>query len=57
MLFRSPNVPYGSVGNGSSQHLAGAYFEQIAGVHRVVTDERAAGDAVDDAPPAQEEKA
>ncbi|MBL8386275.1 MAG: tripartite tricarboxylate transporter substrate binding protein [Burkholderiales bacterium] len=26
------NVPYGSVGNGSSQHLAGAYFEQIAGV-------------------------
>jgi tripartite-type tricarboxylate transporter receptor subunit TctC len=29
---RTPNVPYGSVGNGSSQHLAGAYFEQIAGV-------------------------
>jgi tripartite-type tricarboxylate transporter receptor subunit TctC len=27
-----PNVPYGSVGNGSSQHLAGAYFEQIAGL-------------------------
>lgn len=27
-----PGVPYGSVGNGSSQHLAGAYFEQIAGV-------------------------
>ena len=27
-----PNVPYGSVGNGSSQHLAGAFFEQIAGV-------------------------
>jgi tripartite-type tricarboxylate transporter receptor subunit TctC len=27
-----PNTPYGSVGNGSSQHLAGAYFEQIAGV-------------------------
>ncbi len=27
-----PNVPYGSVGNGSSQHLAGAYFEQIVGV-------------------------
>jgi tripartite-type tricarboxylate transporter receptor subunit TctC len=27
-----PDVPYGSVGNGSSQHLAGAYFEQIAGV-------------------------
>ncbi len=29
---QTPNVPYGSVGNGSSQHLAGAYFEQIAGV-------------------------
>jgi tripartite-type tricarboxylate transporter receptor subunit TctC len=29
---QKPNVPYGSVGNGSSQHLAGAFFEQIAGV-------------------------
>jgi tripartite-type tricarboxylate transporter receptor subunit TctC len=29
---KNRNVPYGSVGNGSSQHLAGAYFEQIAGV-------------------------
>lgn len=28
---KNPNVPYGSVGNGSSQHLAGAFFEQIAG--------------------------
>lgn len=28
---RTPNVPYGSVGNGSSQHLAGAYFEQLVG--------------------------
>src|SRR5205823_5831063 len=27
-----PGVPYGSVGNGSSQHLAGAFFEQLAGV-------------------------
>jgi len=27
---KSPNVPYGSVGNGSSQHLAGALFEQLA---------------------------
>jgi tripartite-type tricarboxylate transporter receptor subunit TctC len=27
-----PGVGYGSVGNGSSQHLAGALFEQIAGV-------------------------
>jgi tripartite-type tricarboxylate transporter receptor subunit TctC len=29
---KTPNVPYGSVGNGSSQHLAGALFEQLAGV-------------------------
>jgi tripartite-type tricarboxylate transporter receptor subunit TctC len=27
-----PNLNYGSVGIGSSQHLAGAYFEQVAGV-------------------------
>ncbi len=26
-----PGVPYGSVGIGSSQHLAGAFFEQITG--------------------------
>ena len=29
---KNRKVPYGSVGNGSSQHLAGAFFEQIAGV-------------------------
>src|SRR3989440_9487814 len=29
---RKPGVGYGSVGNGSSQHLAGALFEQLAGV-------------------------
>lgn len=29
---KNPNVPFGSVGNGSSQHLAGAFFEQLAGV-------------------------
>ena len=28
---KNPNVPYGSVGNGSAQHLAGAFFEQIVG--------------------------
>jgi len=28
---KNPNLPYGSVGNGSSQHLAGAYFEQLVG--------------------------
>jgi len=28
---KTPNVPYGSVGNGSSQHLAGAMFEQLVG--------------------------
>jgi tripartite-type tricarboxylate transporter receptor subunit TctC len=27
-----PDLNYGSVGIGSSQHLAGAYFEQVAGV-------------------------
>jgi tripartite-type tricarboxylate transporter receptor subunit TctC len=27
---KNPGVPYSSVGIGSSQHLAGAYFEQIA---------------------------
>jgi len=31
-LKRKPGVAYGSVGNGSSQHLAGAFFEQLAGV-------------------------
>jgi len=29
---KKPGVGYGSVGNGSSQHLAGALFEQLAGV-------------------------
>ncbi len=29
---KNPGVGYGSVGNGSSQHLAGAFFEQLAGV-------------------------
>jgi tripartite-type tricarboxylate transporter receptor subunit TctC len=28
---KNRNVPYGSVGNGSSQHLAGAFFEQLTG--------------------------
>jgi tripartite-type tricarboxylate transporter receptor subunit TctC len=28
---KTPSIPYGSVGNGSSQHLAGALFEQLAG--------------------------
>ena len=28
---KNPGVPYGSVGIGSSQHLAGAFFEQIVG--------------------------
>jgi tripartite-type tricarboxylate transporter receptor subunit TctC len=31
-LKSKPGVGYGSVGNGSSQHLAGAFFEQLAGV-------------------------
>lgn len=28
---KTPNVPYGSVGNGSAQHLSGAFFEQLVG--------------------------
>lgn len=28
---KTPVVPYGSAGNGTSQHLAGALFEQLAG--------------------------
>ena len=28
---KNPKVPYGSVGNGSSQHLAGELFSQLAG--------------------------
>ncbi len=28
---KNPNVPDGSVGNGSAQHLSGAFFEQIVG--------------------------
>jgi tripartite-type tricarboxylate transporter receptor subunit TctC len=31
-LKAKPGVGYGSVGNGSSQHLAGAFFEQLTGV-------------------------
>jgi tripartite-type tricarboxylate transporter receptor subunit TctC len=31
-LKRNPGVGYGSVGNGSSQHLAGAMFEQLMGL-------------------------
>lgn len=29
---KNPGVPYGSVGNGSSQHLAGELFSQLVGV-------------------------
>src|SRR6266850_5549162 len=29
---KNPGLNYGSVGIGSSQHLSGAYFEQVAGV-------------------------
>ena len=30
-LRKNPKVTYGSVGNGSSQHLSGAHFEQLIG--------------------------
>jgi len=31
-LRQQSDVGYGSVGNGSSQHLAGAYYEQLSGI-------------------------
>jgi tripartite-type tricarboxylate transporter receptor subunit TctC len=45
---QKPNVPYGSVGNGSSQHLAGAYFEQIAGVRMMHVPYRVTAQLVSD---------
>ena len=30
-MKKNPHAPYSSVGNGSSQHLAGAFFEQLIG--------------------------
>ena len=43
-----PGVPYGSVGNGSSQHLAGAFFEQIAGAKMTHVPYKVTGQLVTD---------
>lgn len=45
---RPKQLHYGSVGNGSSQHLAGAYFEQVAGVQMMHVPYRVTGQMVTD---------
>ena len=45
---KNPNTPYGSVGPGSSQHLAGAFFEQLAGVPMTHVPYRVTGQLVTD---------
>ena len=45
---KNPNTPYGSVGNGSSQHLAGALFEQVAGAKMTHVPYRQTGQLVTD---------
>lgn len=39
---------YGSIGNGSSQHLAAAYFEQVTGTHMTHVPYRVTGQLVSD---------
>ena len=45
---KNPNTPYGSVGPGSSQHLGGAYFEQIVGAKMTHVPYRVTGQLVTD---------
>lgn len=45
---RPGQVNYASIGNGSSQHIAGAYFEQITGTKMTHVPYRAAGQMVTD---------
>ena len=45
---KNPDTPYGSVGNGSSQHLAGALFEQVAGARMTHVPYRQTGQLVSD---------
>ncbi len=45
---KNPNTPYGSVGNGSSQHLGGALFEQVAGAKMTHVPYRQTGQLVTD---------
>jgi tripartite-type tricarboxylate transporter receptor subunit TctC len=42
------SLNYGSIGNGSSQHLAAAYFEQVAGVRMTHVPYRVTGQLVTD---------
>ena len=45
---KNPNTPYGSVGPGSSQHLAGAFFEQVSGAKMTHVPYRVTGQLVTD---------
>ena len=45
---KNPNTPYGSVGPGSSQHLAGAFFEQVSGAKMTHIPYRVTGQLVTD---------
>ncbi len=45
---KNSNTPYGSVGNGSSQHLGGALFEQVAGAKMTHVPYRQTGQLVTD---------
>lgn len=45
---RPKQLNYGSIGNGSSQHLAGAYFEQVAGIQMTHVPYRVTGQLVSD---------
>ena len=45
---KNPGTPYGSVGPGSSQHLAGAFFEQVSGAKMTHVPYRVTGQLVTD---------
>ena len=45
---KNPDVGYGSVGNGSSQHLAGAYYEQLVGAKMIHVPYRVTANMVTD---------
>lgn len=45
---KNPGTPYGSVGPGSSQHLAGAFFEQVSGAKMTHIPYRVTGQLVTD---------
>jgi len=47
-LKKTPDVGYGSVGPGSSQHLAGAFFEQLIGARMTHVPYRVTGNLVTD---------